>query len=400
MDTFIYFRRAKIGMDRRRFLGIGAGALAGPVAGCTGENTASEGETTTAASETDAETAAEATSSPESYSVSMEPVGEVTFDSVPQAWVTYTGGYADMGVALGVGSRLKAVANAPRFHTRYYEELDGVSLDKSRLTDILGENGIDKEVFYEFDADVHAMDPNWLTNNSFFGLERSDIDDIRKNVGPFVGNTIFRRTDPWHDYRYYTMYEAFEKVARVFQRQDRFEAFRSFHDEFVADVREKLPAEGERPNALLMYAANDEPEKFSPYRVSDQGTNKKQFRDLGIRDALEGTGVEGLSTDDRGQIDHETLLEVDPDSLLVRGHEDKTREEFRSTVLAFMEDHDVASQLTAVDEGLVFRGGPIYEGPIQNLFLTERFATLYFPDSFSGELFDRGRVASIVRGEG
>lgn len=48
----------------------------------------------------------------------------------------------------------------------------------------------------------------------------------------------------------------------------------------------------------------------------------------------------------------------------------------------------------------VYRGGPIYQGPIQNLFLTERFATLLFPEAYSeGELFDRQRVADIVDGE-
>ncbi|MFT4884227.1 MAG: iron complex transport system substrate-binding protein, partial [Natronomonas sp.] len=108
------------------------------------------------------------------------------------------------------------------------------------------------------------------------------------------------------------------------------------------------------------------------------------------------TGIEGLSTNDRGQIDYETMLEVDPDSILIRGHETKTREEFEETVLAFMQDHDVASDLTAVQEGRVFRGGPIYAGPIHNLFLTERFAKLYFPDSYSGDLFDREELAGII----
>jgi iron complex transport system substrate-binding protein len=133
--------------------------------------------------------------------------------------------------------------------------------------------------------------------------------------------------------------------------------------------------------------------------VSDEGTNNKQFHDLGIADALAGTGIEGLSTNDRGQIDYETMLEVDPDSILVRGHETKTETEFEETVLAFMREHAVASELTAVQEGRVFRGGPIYEGPIQNLFLTERFATQYFPDTFSGKLFDRGDVTEIITGD-
>jgi iron complex transport system substrate-binding protein len=116
-------------------------------------------------------------------------------------------------------------------------------------------------------------------------------------------------------------------------------------------------------------------------------------------DALADTGIEGLSTTDRGQIDYETLLEVDPDSILVRGHEDKSREEFVDTVLAFMKDHGTASELTAVQNDTVFRGGPICSGPLHHLFLTERYATLYFPEVYSGELFDRDRVAGIVSGD-
>jgi len=217
-------------------------------------------------------------------------------------------------------------------------------------------------------------------------------------VAPFLGNTVFRRTDPWHDYRYYTMYEAFEKVAQVFQREEQYAAFASFHDEFLARVQAKLPPADQRPAGLLCFAASAEPEKFSPYRLTDKGTNKKHFHDLGVSDALAGTGIEGLSTDDRGQIDYETLLAVDPEVLFVRGHEGKSREEFEDTVLAFMKDHGVASALTAVENGAVYRGGPIYQGPIQNLFLTERFATLLYPDTYQGELFDRGRVADIVNG--
>ena len=159
-----------------------------------------------------------------------------------------------------------------------------------------------------------------------------------------------------------------------------------------------LPPAEEWPNTLFCFAVTAEPEAFSPYRLTDKGTNKKQFRDLGITDALSGTGVDGLSTDDRGRIDYETMLEVDPDSLLVRGHEDKSREEFEDTVVAFMENHETASDLTAVREGEVFRGGPIYVGPLQHLFLVERYATSYFPDTYSGELFDRSELSDIVAG--
>lgn len=335
-----------------------------------------------------------------SYSVSMEPVGEVAFESVPERVVAYFPGYVDMCVALGVGDRVLAMAEMDRYYTRYYDEIDGVSIDESGLMDILGENGIDKEVFYELDADLHLIDPEWLTNNEAFGLDEGDVEEIEANVAPFLGNAIFRRTDDWHDYEYYTMYEAFEIVSQVFGEEQRFEAFSTFHDDFITGIQEQLPAESERPNALLVFGDGDEPETFSPYRLSDEGTNKKQFHDLGVEDALAGSGIEGLSTSDRGEIDYETMLDVDPDALLVRGHEEKSAAEFENTVLAFMKDHPVASELTAVEGGRVFRGGPIYQGPIQNLFTTERTAQEFFPEEFSEkELFDRKQVAEIASGQ-
>jgi iron complex transport system substrate-binding protein len=83
--------------------------------------------------------------------------------------------------------------------------------------------------------------------------------------------------------------------------------------------------------------------------------------------------------------------------LLIRGQEAKTAEEFQNTVVSFMESHDVASQLTAVQNGDVYRAGPLYQGPITNLVVTERLArTLYGVEE---ELFDRERVADIVAGD-
>ena len=389
-------------MDRRKFI-AGAGLTIAGFAGCMGESGegtgTTENESTTAAETTSETTSEETTESGNSYTVSMAPVGEVTFESVPETWSTYFPGYADMGVALGMADGLQAVGNLARFYTSTYEELDGISVDKESLAEQITDSGIDKEIYYELDSDVHLTDPRWLTNNSFFGLETEDIDTIASDVGPFIGNTIFRRTDKWHEYEYYTMYGAFEKVAEVFQRTDRYEAFSSLHDNVISDVEGKLPSSDDRPAGLLVFAASDEPEMFSPYRLSGQGTNKKHFHDLGVTDSLAGTGIDGLSTTDRGKIDYETMLEVDPEALFVRGHETKSRKEFENTIVSFMEEHEVASELTAVKNGDVYRGGPIYQGPIQNLFLTERFAKLLYPDAFGEEqLFDRSEVADIVNG--
>ncbi|WP_363463895.1 ABC transporter substrate-binding protein [Halogeometricum borinquense] len=392
------------GATRRDYLKYGGAILgSGIVAGCTGESESQATETSTStetatATETETETATEAAADG-SYSVTMEPVGTVEFDSVPETWATYCQGYADMGIALGQADGLLSVGYKPRLHTHWYEELDGVSVDKESLQELY-QGGIDKELFYTMDADIHVIDPNWIINN-FKGWEQADVDEITEGVAPFIGNLIFRHTDTWHeDYQYYTMYEAFEKVAEIFQEQERYEAFKSLHDEYVRGrVAEQLPAESEAASAALIYAAGNEPEKFSPYRLNTGGTSIKHLRDLKVKDAFKDTDVKGISSTNRTKIDYEQLLEVDPDTLLLKGHETKTAAEFQDTLVKYMKNHDVGSQLTAVKNDRVFRGGPTYQGPIHNLFLVERTAKDLYPDTFSGELFDRQRVADIVTGD-
>ncbi|MHC3381380.1 ABC transporter substrate-binding protein [Haloarcula sp. H-GB5] len=372
----------------------GAGIIAGGslLAGCTGdtvsEPTATESRETPTATET------------ESYAVTMEPVGDVTFQTVPERWLPYGGAYADMGVALGQADGLTGIGGADRYYTYIYDELPGVSVDQETID--ANPEVRTKEEFYELDSDVHLYDPQMLVN--WFDWSQSDVDEIAENVAPFVGNLIFRRSDEWHDYRYYTLYQAFEKVAEVFQEQARYEAFKQLHDEYIADLQSQLPPTEERPNVLLTFEGTDEPESFSPYRLNDNGTSKKQWRDLGVTDALAGTDIENLSTTNRGEYDYETLLAVDPDVILVRGHERKSATEFRETVLQFMQDHTVGSQLTAVQNGRVYRGGYLRQGPIHNFFLTERAAQQLYPDIFGDvtsdtELFDRQRIANIVTGD-
>jgi iron complex transport system substrate-binding protein len=391
------------GVPRRDVLKYGgAAAVTGALAGCsteTDDGAASPEQGTNSASP-GTENESEMEPESDSYTVEMAPVGEVTFDQSPETVSHYFPDYGDMAVALGKGDTIASMGVLSRYHTDHYDELDGVTVDKGSMTELFADGGIDREIFYQIGSDLNMIDPQWLINNGF-GLDESAVEDIRENQAPFFGNTIFRRTDSetWHDYEYYTLYEAFEKVAQIHQETERYTRFKTVHDELIESVQSQLPPEADRPNALLTFAAADNPEAFYPAEVSDKGTSKKQFHDLGISDALAGTGVEGLSTTDRGQIDYETMLSVEPDSILVRGHEDKSRQEFVDTVLAFMQDHPTASELTAVQNEQVFRGGPIYPGPLHNLFLTERYAKLYFPETFSGELFDRDRVAAIVTGE-
>ncbi|CQH64192.1 ABC-type transport system periplasmic substrate-binding protein (plasmid) [Halobacterium hubeiense] len=380
----------------RRDIVKGGGALVGGslLAGCTGSS-----DSTATTSETN-ETTSNPTTEPESYTVTMAPVGEVQFDAVPEQWVPYSGGYADMGVALGQADGLAGIGGGDRYYTYVYDELPGVDVDQATIEQ--NPEVRTKEQFYELDSDVHLYDPQMLIN--WFDWSQSDIQEITDNVAPFIGNLIFRRSDQWHDYRYYTLYQAFEKVADVFQQRERYEAFKQFHDDYIAGIQSRLPPTEERPNVLLTFEGTDEPTSFSPYRLNDQGTSKKQWRDLGVTDALAGTDIQNLSTTNRGEYDYETLLEVDPDVILIRGHERKSASEFRDTVLEFMRNHTVGSRLTAVQNGRVYRGGYLRQGPIHNLFLTERAAQQLYPDEFGDvtsdtELFDRQAVADIVNGD-
>ena len=340
------------------------------------------------------------TDSGNGYTVSMEPVGEVPFKKVPERWIAYTGGYADMAVALGQADGLSGIGGVDRYYTYVYDQLPGVEVDQDVLETYSEVRT--KEEFYELDADIHLYDPEMLIN--WFDWNEGDIDEIARNTAPFFGNLIFRRSDDWHDYEYYTLYEAFEKVAEAFQQTDRFEAFKQLHDEFIDSVQSQLPLAEDRPDVFLTFEGTEEPETFSPYRLNDKGTSKKQWRDLGATDALTGTDIDNLSTTNRGELDYENLLGIDPDVLLVRGHERKSPAEFRDTVLAYMEDHPVGSELTAVQNGQVYRGGYLHQGPIHNLFLTERAAKQLYPDEFGEitddtELFDRQEVADIINGE-
>jgi iron complex transport system substrate-binding protein len=298
-----------------------------------------------------------------------------------------------MGIALGLEPP-EAVWMTSRYHTQYYDEIPGVSVDESDMVSLY-QDGVSKERFYDLDGDVHVMDPNFLQNR-FKGWAQSDVEEIEENVAPLFGNCIYAQHYPWHDdYRYYTLYEGFEKLAQVFQRTDRYEAFEQVHDDFQQNLAPVVPGRGERPSAAVLWGVGDEPEKFYPYVIGG-GTGFKHLRDLGVRDALASTDIKDFHGS-RSAIDLETLLEVDPGVLMLRGYETKSGSEFQDSVVSFLQDHETASALTAVENGDVYRAGGLYQGPITNLVLTERTASQLY--DFEGELFDRQRVADIVNGE-
>lgn len=379
---------------------VGAGA----VAGCTG-TTESDAEATTsevattdtgtgASTDTTTGSDAETTDSGDgSYSVTMEPVGTVEFDEVPETWFPYTADYADMGVALGRGDGLTAIGVRARFGTHYYEELPGVSVDKSDLTELY-QDGTTREVFYALDADVHVIDPNFMVNR--LQWSEGEVEEIADDVAPFFGNTIFTRVYDWHDYADYSLYEAFEKLAAVFQERARYEAFVRLHDEVLADVRSRLPEE--TPDVAILYPAEVPPDAFYPYLVGS-GSQSKHWNDLNVGDALEQHGVTDAQAGG-GTIDYGTLLEIDPDAIAIRLQGEVTQQYVDENVTSYMEDHSVARDLRAVQDDRVIYGGLTYQGPILHLFQLEQAAQGLYPDEFGGErLFDRQRVADIVNGD-
>ncbi|EMA41237.1 ABC transporter substrate-binding protein [Halococcus hamelinensis] len=411
-------RDAADGSTRRRFLKTGVGVgLAGLFAGCSSGNDAGSNDTSGAGDGADATSATAGgstagkstdgatsqggatkgggTTTGGSYSVSMAPVGSVTFDSVPRKWVPFTGDYADMGVALGRSDGLSAIGVAARYGSFYYDDLPGVSVDTSSLTELYQGDSVGKEVFYEIDADVHVVDPNFMVNR--LGWSQGDVTEITNQVAPFFGNTTFTRVYDWHDYRYYTMEELLGKLGAVFDQRARAEAFTQLLDEVHSTVKGTLP--NETPSVALLYPADVPPESFYPYLVGE-GTTSKQWRTLEVEDALAANDVADAQAGGSA-IDFETLLEIDPDVLAVRLQGEITDQYFRKNVVRPLENHEVASQLSAVQNDRVVYAGLTYQGPIIYLFQLERAAQGVYPDAFGGsQLFDRQRVADIVNGDG
>jgi len=389
---------------RRDYLAYGGTVVSGGLfAGCTGQSdsgstTESTGTDAPISSETETATSAGRTPTARpnaSYTVSIEPAGAVTFESVPETWVAENAGWADMGVALGL-DKPSAVVLTGEYRTWHYEDIPGLSTSKEDMVS-LWQDGISKELILEIDAGVHFIDPNYMTN-LIPNWERSDVDEMVERVAPFCGNTSFS-TYPWHeDYPYYSLYEATEKVAQVFQRMDRYEALVDLHDRFIGRVQERLPPDDERPAIALLSPASTEPQKFYPYRLGDT-TAYKHWHDLGVSDALEGSDIRSF-TSDRGTIDYEPLLEIDPAVMLFYTDRRWTRSGFREQFLTFLQEHSTASQLTAVQNGEVYPAGGMYQGPIIHLSKTERAAKQLFHDEFDDDerLYDRQRIADIRSG--
>ncbi|MFC6826578.1 ABC transporter substrate-binding protein [Halopelagius fulvigenes] len=335
----------------------------------------------------------------------MPPMGEVTFESVPESWIAYFSNYGDMAIALGQLDGLRGLIFTENWPLSFYDYLPGVDVSFDDVPQMMGEGGLDKEVFYELDCDVHLMDPNFIRRLAD-EWAAEDFAEVETNVGPILGNSIRRRGEEWHDYPYLSLYEAFEKISEVFDERERYEALSAVHEEMLSNVESKLPPEEERTTVGLLSINSDfEKGAFYAYPVHDENGHK-QYRDLGMRGAFDDV-IDGSYA----QWDYEQLLEVDPDALLFQyGFSHVSTEEFEAKIRRMRQD-PVGKQLSAVKNDRLYRGGTSYQGPIVNLFQTEAAAKQFYPDAFGewngvetfaadeGPLFDRQRVADIVTGE-
>jgi len=398
---------------RRQFIATGLGAAAtGALAGCTGSGGSERPETATreptdagaAADATEATDERETATSGESYTVSMAPMGEVTFESVPERWMAYFSTYGDMGIALGQLDGLQGLVFTENWPLAFYDHLPGVDVSFDGVTQLMGESGLDKEAFYELGCDVHLFDPNHLARLAD-GMDVADFEEVAANVGPVVGNSIRRRGGDWHDYRYYSLYEAFENVAQVFQERERYEALKAVHDDLLSTIRADLPPADERPTVGLLSVNSDfENGTFYAYPVHD-GNGHKQYRDLGMRGAFDDH-IDGSYA----EWDYETILEIDPDALVFQyGFSHVSTAAFERRMDAMRED-PLGQQLSAVESDRLYRGGTSYQGPIVNLFQTEVAAKQFYPETFGAwdgldtladadaRLFDYQRVADAING--
>jgi ABC-type Fe3+-hydroxamate transport system substrate-binding protein len=389
---------------RRKCLTAGGSLLGSALlAGCAGTgseptDTTTEGPATTTEVDT-------------SYSVSLSPVGEVTFEKVPENVFTMYNQYADMLVALGHGEAVNSMFvpdMAGPTMNHYYEHLDGVSFDWEGLPNPF--NNFSKEFFLSLDSDVHFLDPAWASTQD--GWSQGDIEEIAENVGPFFGNfysgTNGTPPEGYADgYQYYTLWELFGKVAAVFQEQQRFEELRAVHEDLLATIQADLPPEEERPTAVRVTKGDGQ---FWAYHLNRPGFWLADTRPLAANDAFGSETWDGLW----GSLGYETMLEADPDVILHLWG--MTPRYDMAQVRAELQDHPVGSDLSAVQDDRVYAQGMRYQGPLMNLFQIEMTAKQLYPDVFGewpdygdGEhypeipedeqLFDRDRVASIVTGE-
>ncbi len=419
------------GLTRRDTVKYGGAVVGGGLlAGCTGSGG------------TDEPTEAESTdTSGESWTATMPPIGEVEFDEIPESIVFSEGFVADIAVALGQTDVCDGFAYN-KWVTEYYDLLPDVEVDGD-VRSILRDGSGDKEILYEIDPDLIAIDPNAFIN--YYEMDSADVEEINSNIAPTFGQRARGpRSEGWYvwpdedPYPYLDMYEQTRAYGDVFQEPERAEAIIELNRELVEEVKSRLPPEDERPTAAVFYyydgtfgTADIDRQRVFPDTVGDDGEvktfSKKQYRDLGMVYPWADRHDEGqywLSSDLEG------ALEMDPDILILDNGLNSVRKqsdiEYLQPLYETFATDSVASQLTAVQNDRFYLGGAAVQGPIANMFQLEAAAKQLYPEEFGEwptvgniseypdgfewepkfdqipaeeQLFDRQRVADIINGD-
>jgi len=343
----------------------------------------------------------------ESYSVTMSPMGEVEFDSVPESIFTRLTHLAGMAFALGRADQVNAM-HAPDYYDALWNQftprLDGVSLD---WTGLYSSWEPSKEKLYALDSDVHLADPASVAALSSWNGD--DIEEIAEEVGPWFGNKFSDRNhtppEEWADsYEHYTLWEIFEKVARVFHEEERYRTLAEVRSNLLSRVEEALPPTSERPTAAMV--GMSDLESIYAYRLNAPGFLTAHTRPLG---AVGAFGDDIASGD---VIDMEALLEADPDVIFSLGGMHPGTD--IGAIRANLEDDPAAQELSAVQNDRVYAQGARYQGPILNLFQLEMTAKQLYPEQFgewptyvegpypeipdAEQLFDRQIVSDTITG--
>jgi len=321
--------------------------------------------------------------------------------------MTLDANYNDMLVALDQSSKLVATGYRGDLFDGFYARLPGASqaIHPDSLQFVGG--ALDKERFYAVHAGVHHVDPLQLLASP--GWNRADIDEIARNVGPFVANRYSREnsykgTEP---YTYYSLWELSTKIAEVYRRPDRIAALQALYDDMLHTIETRLPKIEDRPSVGLLMPAMGQASRFTPFCVSRLGFGTTQYRALGVKDAF--APIRNLTYGDAGQgstIDIEGLLAIDPDILVMPFGVNPSNAQ-RFATLTKLKDDPLGSRLRAVKNGRIFPGGTPLQGPVFLLFQLEMAAKQFFPDLFgtfradhdyppSERLFDRGKLAAIL----
>ena len=153
---------------RRDYMKYGGAVVGGGLlAGCTGGDSTSGGDGDGGDTESDTPADDETATEDTSYEACIEPAGCQTFEAVPETWLVYNGGWADMAFALG---QREGFITAGNMIPGFFFEPFGLDVPpQDELPPLRSEGkGWDKELFFEYDPDVILMDPEFMHGTGWY----------------------------------------------------------------------------------------------------------------------------------------------------------------------------------------------------------------------------------------